>query len=500
MAGAVLAVALVALLAFLLPRVPVTTYAQIGSPGWWIQLGYNPYHTSFVPKVDAVGSFAPNSIYRAWSFIMSTSDGQMGFHSSPALADVDGDGSVEVVVVDAGGRVVILYGSNPPGLDGNNFTSTYKTVVWVNASMYSSPALADVDGDGVLEVIVGCRDGFIRVVDPASGVIQYEVPLGINIASSPVVADFDPADNTLDIVVAAANVTARIEAKTGRVVWLAGVGRGLQSASSPVLVGDVDGDGVEDVVVANLWGFVYVLSGSDGRTLGDLDLWEHGYQGNFVVHSLAAGDVNGDGRREVVVSLGREVFSGTGLRTGFSGYILVLDPYSNPLRIEAEIQLDSFVWFAQPAIALADVDGDGADEIFVAGVDGVLRRIDYSAGSLSVQWSYTFDSYWPQTDYSSHGASIAVADIDNDSTYEVVLSTTAYSTETYYRLVIINSLDGSLEADTIVVSESLIGGYIPASIAAKAAFPGISLGDLDGDGFLEIVLTGFQTVSALDSG
>jgi len=69
-------------------------------------------------------------------------------YSSPAVADIDGDGKLEIVF---GSRDDRLYAIN--GEDG--------TELWkfqTGYDIYSSPAVADIDGDGKLEIVFGSED------------------------------------------------------------------------------------------------------------------------------------------------------------------------------------------------------------------------------------------------------------------------------------------------------------------------------------------------------
>src|SRR5262249_25947001 len=137
-------------------------------------------------------------------------------------------------------------------------------------------ALGDVNGDGTPEIIAGSGFGLgslVRVFDGNTGA-QLAGPLG----------RFKPF-------------------------------KGCQGGVY-VAAGDVTGDGHADVMVAEGEGGrprVRVFSGADGSLLDDIRAYPRGYRGG--VH-VAAGDVNGDGHADIIVTpTGRgsrqlKVFSG----------------------------------------------------------------------------------------------------------------------------------------------------------------------------------------------
>jgi hypothetical protein len=169
--------------------------------------------------------------------------------SAPAVGDLDGDGTLEVAVgtavyPDPGIHVVHANGTPVAG--------------WPKITgkpMLSSPALADLDGDGKLEVIE--QEG-----DPGSQgsllwVLRHDAtdfpgwPLAIaaegwSSRSSPAVADVD-GDGSLEIVAATGDGNLHVLRPDG--TYYSGYPRqtgGTVVLASPVVI-DVDGDGVEEI-------------------------------------------------------------------------------------------------------------------------------------------------------------------------------------------------------------------------------------------------------------
>ncbi len=246
--------------------------------------------------------------------------------SSPAVADVDGDGDLEVFVGSwydgNAGSTGGVYGFNANGtpLPGwPQLTATHTSVV-------ASPALADLDGDGDLEIAVGTYETTGRLfVWHHTGALMAGWPQAIPRApastsamtSSPAIGDID-GDGDLEIVTGSTGQCGTVYAWHHNGTLVAGwpaLTSAVVDGSSPVL-GDVDGDGGIDIVVGSGSGFTpfgcaagaiskaYVLHANGVPAAGwPFDL------GTATPPHPALADIDGDGDTDIVLAFAQTVFA-----------------------------------------------------------------------------------------------------------------------------------------------------------------------------------------------
>jgi hypothetical protein len=233
--------------------------------------------------------------------------------SSPALADLDGDGRTDFVIgTDASpGGPVDHRGGVLRALRGDG------SQIWearVDEIIRSSPVVGDIDGDGQPEVVVGTGDYWSR--QPGSttrdhtrlfaferdGRLRWAVDTGGSTIAAPALADVT-GDGRLDVVIGTGTRRApnggRVRAydgTDGRLVLDTPGAERPEDIIGGVSTADVDGDGRQDVFTPTGSG-VYLRSGADGAMLASFNVGQVAYQG-----TPAVGDVDRDGRLDVLLA------------------------------------------------------------------------------------------------------------------------------------------------------------------------------------------------------
>ena len=179
-----------------------------------------------------------------------------------------------------------------------------------------------------------------------------------------------------------------------------------------VAAGDVNGDGFKDVIVTPDVGGgpeVRVISGANASVLADFFAYGTGFGGGV---RIAAADFDRDGDYEIVTAAG----------PGGGPHIKVFDAAGNPFT---SASLPNFVnsFFAYSSgftggvfVAAGDVNGDGVPDIITgAGAGGGphVRAISGVNGSIITE----FFAYEPSF---TGGVQVAVADVNKDGRYEII--------------------------------------------------------------------------------
>lgn len=327
-------------------------------------------------------------------------------NESLAVGDLDGDGLMEVVATEGmrncggaleGGRCG-AYGMLVYVWDAQGRLLPGWPKMPGSDNRLTAPALADLDGDGTLEILVGSIDGAVYAYR-YDGVLVAGWPqkTGGAIYGAPACADLD-GDRQPDVV--ACNELGQVHAWRGDGSPLPGWPQRAGGAASTALLADLDRNGVAEVIVADSSGRVSAWRG-DGSTLPE---WPVVTAARFMAAPVA-GDLDNDGYVEVVAPANDGVYVWRGNGSPLPGWP-ARDTRGN----------------SGSSPALADLDGDGHLEIIFA----------TSRGGLEV-WRYTGERMggWIHDSAPVTRSSPVVGDMDGDGDLEIIVVSDDVNREVY---------------------------------------------------------------------
>jgi hypothetical protein len=388
-------------------------------------------------------------------------NGDARLNSSPAVADIDNDGVPEVV---------IGYGTIQPSncdgglvaLNGNTGAVEWRFSLraWQASQGYppeglygvvSTPALSDVDGNGTLEVGFGGLDRHLYLLN-SNGSVRFYYHAADTVWSSPAFANVD-GDAQLEMIIGT-DITAnpffqppvpdggymyafdtqqrnplRLEFGSG-FLWRTVLEQVMYSSPA---VGDVlpGNPGAEIVIGSGCWfpsnstnklgKWVKILRLSDGAVLSTLNAPA------CLRSSPALGDIDNDGKLEVVVV----VTGATEYGGDTDSKVVAWDPDTGAQKwVFRPLEANAGPTAANnndphgddlQSPVLADLDGNGSLEVIVANMWTVHVVRGDTGAALTCQSNACFASELSLWGWWTLKSTPAVGDVDGDGDLEVVI-------------------------------------------------------------------------------
>lgn len=461
------------------------------------------------------------------AFLSAASNGRMGF--SVSGGDVNRDGYADVVVgapsFDAGvvdeGAAFVYFGGGD-GIEG--IAAGQVTAAQGGAQSGHSVALGDVNGDGFADRVVGAfgfdRPGFTNsgavfiyfgnngsfnaVADAQLGINQVDARFGASVA----VGDVN-GDGFADVLVGAPEWDDGQTNEGGVFVYLGGPGpfntvadlvlqsdqANAQLGSSVTVLGDVNGDGLNDFGAGAEFfdngssdeGIALVYFG--GRILSGVSvgLLEVNQGSAFLGGSMAgAGDVNGDGFADVLV--GGIGFDATGASN--SGVVQVYFGGAGTAFnavADASLTSTSGARLGSSVSSAGDFNGDGYADVIVGAFEYSSGQASEGAAFLYLGGPGAFNSVADAVfELNQAGARLGAAvagagDINGDGLGDVVIGAQDFDAgQTDEGAVFVHF--GSVALDTVVDLQ------LEANQAASRFGFALAVGDSNADGFADVLI------------
>ncbi|HNR29900.1 MAG TPA: FG-GAP-like repeat-containing protein [Candidatus Hydrogenedentes bacterium] len=309
-----------------------------------------------------------------WEYQVVDGDAD-GFQATPSAVDLDGDGRKEVLFLTRGGMAGCVDASG---------RLRWRTFI-DDTLDYTGPAVADITGNGRTEILFGSDSGTLYCLDDTGRRLWHYQGPG-QIRGVPAIGRAERGNTLLVYAAFGGGMMACFDCE-GRLVWHRNdPGPRGERRTSPS-IGDLNGDGRPEVVCATE---DFQVVAYDAWT-GD-ERWRWKGQGNIdQASSFALADFDGAGRLDVVCG-------------DSSGHVY-------RLRDGAAVWTANVGGGVVQGPALGDVDGDGALDILVSSRSN--RLVCLSEDGVE-KWSFSMESA-PLT-------TPALGDFDGDGVIDVVFT------------------------------------------------------------------------------
>ena len=397
----------------------------------------------------------------------------------PTFVDIDNDGDLDAFVGEVLGTVKYYRNDGSPTAPTfTPVTGTGNPLNGFGVGNYAAPTFADIDNDGDLDAFVGEWFG---------GKVYFFENLG-----TPLLLGL--GNGGRGFIEQVKTVSPHANVAWPRLDW--GGYNGATGETRPVSC-DVDGDGRDEVVVG-------LASGGDGwlEVLDDAAA-NHAHLAwlriNWSAYNTAngetfpaCGDVDGDGKAEIVVGLGQ---GGGGWLKAFDDASAGFTPLAGTPRPDGWILLG---WGAyqntqgETHPAIGNLDGDAAEELVIGlgnGGKGWVRLLDDAGSGFTALTGAPISGGWAKLQWGGYNNTTgetrpAVCDLNGDGQGEVVLGLASGGQG------FLQALDSNT-GFTPLAGTPTAGGWVRVNWGAYNSAHGESFpacGNVDGDGKDELAI------------
>ena len=284
------------------------------------------------------------------------------------VADVNGDGRPDLVVANADDGTVSVRLADPA-----------KPGFFLTAILLSTPgrtpldvAVGDLNGDARMDIVVAASGANSVLVFTQTATGTFIAPVAYAVGGDPqavTVADLD-GNGLADMAVATTANTVSVLLQSSAGVFASAVDYTTGVQPIAIKAADLNGDGKLDLLTANYGaaispgkqGLSVLLQGAAGTFAAPLH-----YTTDYRATALAVGDLNGDGKPDMVVAC-------AGLPGAPGAVCVFLQDAATPGGLLPAVNYPGV--YGPMGVAIADMDGDGHPDLVLADGDIVVRFND----------------------------------------------------------------------------------------------------------------------------
>lgn len=409
-------------------------------------------------------------------FVSTTSYGYRAYQFT--LTDVNGDGLPDLVILIGGGETTNAAIGVMLGNGGTSFQPPV-TRELPNSNVYSpvsyTYSIADVNGDGKPDLILSATgpladfDGISFLEGNGDGTFQDPVSIAAGVMATALALTDLNADGKPDLI-SLTNTTAFPPSLSVQL----GMGNGSFSpprnypisgtGSASIAIGDMNGDGIPDIVAG---GLTILFGDGKGGFPRRADYLSDAVQGILLT------DLDGDGRIDIVAGVTgtpsiflpspgntgpTSVYFGRGNGTFWS---------APATSVPGAATVDNFGL----AVTAADFDGDGTPDVAYSD----FHRISILRGSSTGFFTMTYQ-YQLASPLLGLPVWLAAADFNGDGKADLAAAVQSPTGVTNYVAMLLGNGDGTM---TGPISTALPAGVSASSLVA---------GDFNGDGILDLAV------------